>query len=105
MGHLDPFSWSRAYIPSQINLHQDEHAWARAYCPVPPRITITRNHPRFFRSHVMPNQPDLPMLRCQYRLLAETSPGRTKLGKVERATLCARPMPDSSIPPHQTWTF
>ena len=42
------------------------------------------------------------MSRFQYRLLADTSPGRTKFGSVESAMLCARPMPDSSIPPHQT---
>src|SRR3990170_2786110 len=71
MRHFDPFLWRRAYIPSQINLHQDGHAWARAYCPAPPRITIARNHPRFFRSHVMPNQPDLPMLRDKLRAFAE----------------------------------
>ena len=38
----------------------------------------------------------------QYRALAETSPGSVKFGSVDKAMLCARPTPDSSIPPHQT---
>ena len=42
------------------------------------------------------------MSRSQYRLLAETSPGSTKFGSVDSAILCARPMPDSSMPPHHT---
>ncbi len=38
----------------------------------------------------------------QYLLLAVTSPGSVKFGSVESAMLCARPIPDSSIPPHHT---
>ena len=38
----------------------------------------------------------------QYRLLAETSPGSVKLSRLDSATLWARPMPDSSMPPHHT---
>ena len=30
------------------------------------------------------------------------SPGTVKPGRVANAMLCARPIPDSSIPPHQT---
>ena len=30
------------------------------------------------------------------------APGSEKFGKVESAILCARPIPDSSMPPHQT---
>ena len=33
------------------------------------------------------------MSRFQYRLLADTSPGSVKFGKVASAMLCARPMP------------
>src|SRR5574340_382546 len=39
---------------------------------------------------------------AQYRRLAETSPGSVKFGRVASAILCARPMPASSMPPHQT---
>ena len=42
--------------------------------------------------------------RSKYRRLAEMSPGRVKPGRLARATLCARPMPDSSIPPHHRGT-
>ena len=42
--------------------------------------------------------------RSKYRRLPEMSPGRVKPGRLARATLCARPIPDSSIPPHQRGT-
>ena len=45
------------------------------------------------------------MSSSQYRELAETSPGKVNPDKVAMAMLCARPMPDSSIPPHQTGTL
>ena len=38
----------------------------------------------------------------QYRADADTSPGKVNPGNVDIAMLCARPIPDSSIPPHQT---
>src|SRR4029077_17035902 len=42
-----------------------------------------------------------PMIsRSKYRRLPEMSPGRVKPGRLARATLWARPMPDSNIPPH-----
>src|ERR1035441_9158721 len=42
------------------------------------------------------------MSSFQYRFEAETSPGRRKFSSVESAIFWARPMPVSSIPPHQT---
>jgi len=42
------------------------------------------------------------MSSSQYRALAETSPGKVKPASVDIAMLCARPIPDSSMPPHQT---
>src|ERR1700733_3038069 len=40
----------------------------------------------------------------QYRFDADTSPGKVNPGSVDIAILWARPMPDSSMPPHQTGT-
>src|SRR4051794_41982342 len=43
------------------------------------------------------------MMSCsQYLAEAETSPGKVKPGCVDIAMLCARPIPDSNIPPHHT---
>src|SRR6266498_617182 len=42
------------------------------------------------------------MSSSQYRALAETSPGKVNPARVAMAMLCARPIPDSSIPPHHT---
>src|SRR5206468_396287 len=44
------------------------------------------------------------MSSAQYRSLAEMSPGSRKFGRVARATLQARPIPVSSMPPHHTGT-
>ena len=64
--------------------------------------------PRYLR-HIIGNQavlseePDGTIKsRAKYRELAEISPGNTNPGKLASAMLCARPMPDSNIPPHQT---
>ena len=45
---------------------------------------------------------DTTISLSQYRLLGEISPGMVKFGSDASATLCARPTPLSSIPPHQT---
>ena len=42
------------------------------------------------------------MSSAQYRRDAETSPGNLKFSSVERAMLCERPIPDSSMPPYHT---
>ena len=44
------------------------------------------------------------MSRVQKRRDAATSPGSVKPGRLAIATLAARPMPNSCIPPHQTGT-
>ena len=41
----------------------------------------------------------------QFHRPSKTSPGRRKFSRVERAIFWARPMPDSSMPPHQTGIF
>src|SRR5262245_3208165 len=45
------------------------------------------------------------MSSAQYRFDADTSPGSVKPGSVDIAMLCARPIPASSMPPHQTGTL
>src|SRR6266704_5353114 len=45
------------------------------------------------------------MSSSQYRALAETSPGKVNPARVDMAMLCARPIPDSSMPPHHTGIF
>src|SRR5229473_3135412 len=42
------------------------------------------------------------MSSFQYRLEADTSPGKRKLSSVDNAMLWARPTPDSNMPPHHT---
>src|SRR5678810_1320435 len=42
--------------------------------------------------------------RAQYRALGLRSPGSWKFGRLAKATLYARPIPLSNIPPHHTGT-
>ena len=68
--------------------------------PPPPRCRAARAAPAAFRSAI--SHSGSTMSRSQYRRLGLRSPGRVNPGSEARATLWARPMPLSSMPPHHT---
>ena len=73
----------------EVHVHSDSNPWSVAAARAP-----CRPHPSSTRAR-----------RCrasQYRALGDRSPGSVKFGSDASATLCARPTPLSSIPPHHT---